>query len=149
MMSPAVTGPMPSISSSCSAVAVPRLIGPSSPRRRGGGAPAGPALRHDHLLPVGEPRREVDRFQLRPGRGAAGAVDGVVDPAARRQPVDAGAPHRAGHVDDHVAALTADREARAARIRPPRQRPRTRPRSPPSPRIARAPTSSSATATAP
>ena len=57
---------MPSIVSSCSTVAVPRLIGPSSigaGRDRGG--PAGPALGHHHLLPVGQPGGEVDRFQLR------------------------------------------------------------------------------------
>ena len=88
---------------------MPRLIGPSSrggaaPRRR----PARPALGHDHLLPVGEPGGQVDRFQLGPGAGAARPLHRVLDPAPGRQPVDAGARDRPGHVDDDVARLAAE-----------------------------------------
>ena len=74
-MSAAVTGPMPSIVSSCSTVAVPRLIGPSSAlQAHRGAAPPGPALRHHHLLAVGQARGPVDRFQQRLRAGAAGPL---------------------------------------------------------------------------
>ena len=60
----AVTGPMPSIPSSCSTVALPRLIGPvRPPSRRAGGGRAGTG--HDDLLAVAEPRRQVDRVLIR------------------------------------------------------------------------------------
>ena len=87
----AVTGPMPSIVSSCSTVALPRLIGPSS--RAGAAtaaAPARPALGHDDLLAVGEPRGEVDRFQHRAAGAAPPARSTAsVTRAPGRQPVDA------------------------------------------------------------
>ena len=66
-MSAAVTGPMPSIVSSCStrggAEADRAVLGAAAPprrRRRPG------RVRDDHLLAVGEPGGEVDRFQLPP-----------------------------------------------------------------------------------
>ena len=76
---------MPSIVSSCSTVAVPRLIGPSSLLAAAAPAAAGAALRDDDLLTVGEPGGAVDRFQLGAGRGAAGPPDRVLDAAAGRQ----------------------------------------------------------------
>ena len=131
---------MPSIVSSCSTVALPRLIGPSSARRRRRrGAPPGPALGHDDLLAVGEAGGAVDRLQQRAAAGAAGALDRVRHPRPGRQPVDAGPPHRAGDVDDdvgppplltlklaarraEVAAAAADRRRAAAALGPDRPR---------------------------
>ena len=112
-MSPAVTGPMPSIVSSCStdraaeadrAFFGGRAAATRRARRR--------ALGHEDLLAVGEPCRQVDRFQRRVAAGAAGPGDRVGDAGAGRQPVDAGAPHRAGHVDDDVGAAALEAEAR-------------------------------------
>ena len=111
-MSWAVTGPMPSIVSSCSSVAVPRLIGPSSAGRRGRRAARGPG-RHDHLLAVGEPGGEVDRVGARRRAGAAGTLDGVGNAGAGRQPVDTRVAHLAGHVHHDVLSPTGrGREAR-------------------------------------
>ena len=109
MMSCAVTGPIPSIVSSCSTVAVPRLIGPSSVDE----APAADRraaralLWNDDLLPVCQPRRQVDRFQLRLAARPAGPIDRVGHPRPGRQPVDPGPSHRPGHVDDDVGRLAA------------------------------------------
>ena len=109
-MSPAVTGPIPSIVSSCSTVALPRLIGPSSEPPAGDAAPPATA-RDEDLLAVAEPGREVDRFELRVAGGAPGALDRVGDPGPGGQPVDAGPAHGPGHVDDDVGAAVREAEA--------------------------------------
>ena len=98
----AVTGPMPSIPSSCSAVALPRLIGPlwrARRRARRDGTGAG----DHHLLPVAEPRRQVDRILVGAAGEPAGSPDGVGHPRPGRQPIDAGAPDVTRDVDDDVA----------------------------------------------
>ena len=147
MMSAAVTGPIPSIVSSCSTVAVPRLIGPSAVGGGGGGAGAA-ARGHDDLLAVGEPGGEVDRVEDRRAGRAAGALDGVGHPGAGGQPVDARAAHRAGDVDDDVlsgapaAAGQRDHLGRSRLATAPGLRPSAE-------RIARVPSSSRATASAP
>ena len=85
-MSWAVTGPIPSIVSSCSTVAVPRLIGPSGRRAPPAAAvrAAGRRLRRDHdLLAVGEPRREVDRVD---GRAVAVAPPARSTASVTREP---------------------------------------------------------------
>ena len=112
-MSPAVTGPIPSIVSSCSTLALPRLIGPSSAAAPAGGrnAATGADLRNHHLLAVAEPRRQVDRFQRRPAAGATRPLDGVGDPSPDRQPVDARPAHGAGDVDDHIRPAGAELKA--------------------------------------
>ena len=110
----ASTGPTPGSVCSCSSdggVEVDRAAGaarPPAPRRRraapvrtaaGAAAPAGPD--HD-LLPVDNPRGEVEAAQVDPGQRAAGGPHGVVDPRAGRQPVQPGPAHLAGDVDhDH------------------------------------------------
>src|SRR3954453_11290055 len=71
----------------------------------------GKAFRYHHLLPVGKPRGEIHHFQLGLAGRTPGTRDGIVDAAARRHPVDAGASHRTGDVDDEVAGFAADREA--------------------------------------
>ena len=119
-MSWAVTGPIPSIVSSSSTVAVPRLIGPLSrgPHRAAPTAtPPGRRLcRDDHLLTVGEARGEVDRLRLGPAGRASGALHGVVDARSRRAACRRPAPDRARDIDDHVpAAVRVDAER--ARIR--------------------------------
>ena len=100
MMSCAVTGPMPSISSSCSTVAVPSETGPSPPAAAAG---------DDHLLAVAEAGGEVDRVLGGAAVEAAGALDGVGDAGADREAVDAGLGDGAGDVDDDVAGGIAAR----------------------------------------
>ena len=106
MMSAAVTGPIPSIVSSCSAVAVPSEIGPSSLAVEPAIAAvrsSGPALGDHHLLAVREPGGAVDGAQQRRAKRPARPADGVDHPGPGRQPVDARAGDRPGDVDDHVA----------------------------------------------
>ena len=120
MMSPAVTGPMPSIVSSCSTVAVPRLIGPSAHRRRprrGARRRAVDPCRHHDLLAVGELRRQVDRVGGAPSRvtpPARSTASVTRDPAGEL--VDARVADLAGDVDDQPspAALELERTARPA-----------------------------------
>ena len=109
---------------------------------------------HDDLLPVGQPRREVEPLDLGPGGGAAGALHGVVDARPRRQPVDIGLAHGSRDVDDDVLPALR-RRRRTSRLRHPeepdadeRLTPAVEPGSS-AERIQRAPTSSSVTATAP
>ena len=85
MMFSAVTGPMPSISSSCSAVALPSEIGPSPAPAAAAAAAAG----DDHLLAVAEPGREVDASLQGAAVEPARALDRVRDTGAERQAVDA------------------------------------------------------------
>ena len=128
---------------------MPRPIGPLGAASAAARLlPPRPALGNDDLLAVGEPGGAVDRFQHRPRGGAPGALHRVDDPGPGRHPVDAGARDRAGDVDDDVAAAALDAEviAAAGRSRDPGLRGA---RSRPSARIARAPTSRRATATAP
>ena len=113
MMSSAVTGPMPSIVSSCSTVAVPRLIGPSS-AAAAGAAPAGSDPgRDDHLLAVGELRRQVDRVHVRRAGRAPGALDRIGDAGAGGKLVDAGLLDLAGDVDHHPTAAAVELERTA------------------------------------
>ncbi len=74
-----------------------------------------PTFGDDHLLAVGEARRQVDRFQLRLRLRPAGALDGVVDPAAGGQAVDAWVGDGAGDVDDQVPRFAVEREPGFAR----------------------------------
>ena len=99
MIFSAVTGPIPSISSSWSTVALPSEIGPSAAAP----ATAAAAARHDDLLAVAEPRGQVDAVLGRAPGETAGALDRVGDPRAERQPVDARLGDRARDVDDDVA----------------------------------------------
>ena len=103
-MSPAVTGPIPSIVSSCSTRGAAEADRAFFGAARGHRGAAGDLAGDENLLAVAEPGREVDRFELRVGAGAPGAVDRVGDPRPRGQPVDAGTAHGAGHVDDDVGA---------------------------------------------
>ena len=152
-MSAAVTGPMPSIVSSCSTVAraeADRAVFGGRRRREPTRHPG--RARHDDLLAVGEARGEVDRFQRRIAAGAARPLDRVGRPArppaaGRRR---GGAPRRSRR---RRRPGPPPLEAEAA-ARPPRRSDAARAAAggvaaPPSPRIARAPTSSRATATAP
>ena len=139
MMFSAVTGPMPSISSSWSTVALPSDTGPSAEAP----AAAAPRAWHDDLLAVAEARREIDSVLGRAGGEAAGPLHRVGDPGPRGKPVDAGTPDRPRHVDDDVAGrVSAGLEAfgREGRLRAAAS-------SSPD-RTKRAPTSRTATATA-
>ncbi len=109
----AVAGPTPSSVSSCSRVAVLRLIGCAGAVVPAGAAVAGPAAagarrgsRRPHwdedLATVLELRRAVDLAQIGACRRAAGALERVLDALARRQAVDAGVLDRARDVDDHA-----------------------------------------------
>ena len=87
----AVTGPIPSIVSSSSTVAVPRLIGPrlaSAARADARGAPVPGPWRTTTCWPsASRAARLIASTRAR--RRAARALDRVVDPRAGRQPVDA------------------------------------------------------------
>ena len=151
-MSSAVTGPIPSIVSSCSIVAVPRLIGPSGAVRCDRGR-AGRRLRgHDHLLAVGDLRREVEPVGERGTGPAAGALDRVGDPRSLGQPVDTGVADGPGDVDDQALASLLDFERARLALAACRRVDHAARGSwldPSAERSQRAPTSSSATAIAP
>ena len=109
MMSCAVTGPMPSIVSSCSTVAVPRLIGPSSSvaPTAASGAAAGPRFGTTTCCPSASRAARLIASSSAPPAGAAGALHRIGHPRSRRQPVDAGPGHRPGDVDHDVTARAA------------------------------------------
>ena len=118
----AVVGPMPSSVSSCSSVAVLRLTGPESRRRAGlAGRPrprsAAHPARHDHLLPVGDLRGQVDRLQVGSARRPTRAPQRQVEPRPAGQPVDARVANRAGHIHLHARrrAVDAQRCGRTSR----------------------------------
>ncbi len=100
-----MTGPIPSIVSRSASVAVPRLIGPSSDavavalRRRAGRC----LRRYDHLLAVGEHRREVDGVLIRLVARAARPLQRVGDAGAGGEAVDARFLDFARDVDDEAA----------------------------------------------
>jgi hypothetical protein len=78
----------------------------SPSRRRTGRAgfrtdrsPGGTAARHDDLFAVGDARSEVQELELGLAGGTAGARDGVGDPSAVRNPVEARPPHGTDDVD--------------------------------------------------
>ena len=112
------SGPMPSSWSSCSTVAVLRLIGPAAapgaagPLLRGRrGAAARHARGHDHLLPVRDLRRQVHALQVGPR-------------ASRRR--RAGSPRRAAPTTGpgrRPGAAPPRSRARTPRRRPRRARP--------------------------
>ena len=79
--------------------ALGRLAAPAAAARR--------AQRHQDLAAVLELGGEVERGEVGAAAGAAGAADGVDDPRARRQPVDARPPHGARDVDGHPRRATA------------------------------------------
>ena len=83
-------------------------------RRRRGAADG-----HDDLAPVLELRGEVERGQVGPAAGAAGAAHRVDHPRARGQPVDARPAHRAGHVHGQArGGLVRLRDADRRPLRP-------------------------------
>ena len=99
----AVTGPIPGSSSSCSMVAIPRLTFEPAAGAPGSTARARRcATRHDHLLPVGERRREIDRREVCSVRRAACAYERVGDPRAVRDPEEARPANVADHVDEEL-----------------------------------------------
>ena len=83
-MSWAVTGPIPSIVSSSSTVAVPRLIGPSAEAPAVTASAARAGLGDHDLLAVGQARCEVDCVERRLRARSAGPLHGVGDPGAGR-----------------------------------------------------------------
>jgi len=76
----------------------------AAPAARGGrGAPQ----RHEHLPPVLELGRQVERRQVGPATRAPRPADRVEHPRPRRQPVHARPPHGARHVHDEPSAAAA------------------------------------------
>ena len=99
----AVTGPIPGSSSSCSIVAMPRLtFEPGGGRARVDRRARRRAARHDHLLPVCERCREVDRREVCAGRRAARPYESIGDPRAVGDPEEARPANGADHVDDEA-----------------------------------------------
>ena len=100
----ASAGPIPSSVSSCSSVAEFSETGAAgdapcricAPRQARAPRPA----RHDHLLAVGQARRQVEARRDRRARPGPAFAHGVEHPRARREAIDAGAPTAPLDVDD-------------------------------------------------
>ena len=75
------------------------------------------ARRHDHLLPVGEPRCEVDCLDVRLCGRASGARDRIVYARRRRHAIHAGVHDLPRDVDHHVLAAGPDAEGATACVR--------------------------------
>ena len=100
----AVTGPMPGRVSSCSSVAVARLMRAPACRRPAGGGTTRDRLDSDEdLLTVGEDASHVERGRVDLAAQTAGLGDGVVHPRTGRKRDDARALHLAHDVDDELA----------------------------------------------
>ena len=124
-----MAGPTPSRVSSCSSVAVLRLTGWSGAGRGGRGRGCrrrglDARTRDEDLAAVLELGGAVDLAQVGAAGRAAGALERVLDPLARREPVDARLLDRAGDVDRRRCR----RPRRARRCSPPPAVGRRRPR---------------------
>ena len=104
--SAAVAGPTPSSVSSCSAVARVeadrrlRRGRRGSRRRRPAAAPAAPRRGTTTCWPSATFAARLIALRSAPARGPPARRDGVLDALALAQPVDPGAAHRAGDVDE-------------------------------------------------
>src|SRR5207247_7728663 len=81
------------------AVQMNRPCGYGTTGRSGGGARK-PATRHDDLLAVGDPRSEVDQFDLRLRRRAARSAHRVRDARTVLQPIEPRPPDSTDDVDE-------------------------------------------------
>ena len=98
----ASVGPMPSSASRSSAVADERLSGPAVFRGARPGRPAPPPARAPAPAPAARPAASAARLRAErsaPRRGPSRAADGLDDPRARGDRIDARAADLAGHVD--------------------------------------------------